>query len=147
MQGRLFGFDLSVFGSGMIVPFPSYFVLLFTGFLFATVMGAIWAKRVGQNPDVIVDLGLAMLLGGVAGARILHVLADGYFWDYVHLCTDPSKVEWKVTRAQCMSQYDGAWDVAKAVCRPREADCFAWARFYAGSGARRWAWRRRPSSW
>ena len=31
-----------------------------------------------------------MLLGGVAGARILHVLADGYFWDYVHLCTNPA---------------------------------------------------------
>ena len=53
MQARLFTF--------FDIPFPSYFTLLITGFIFATVMGAIWAKRVGQDPDVIVDLGLAML--------------------------------------------------------------------------------------
>ena len=71
MQGRLFTwFD---------IPFPSYFVLLLTGFVFATAAGAVWAKRIGQNPDVVVDLGIAMLLAGVAGARLLHVLADGYF--------------------------------------------------------------------
>ena len=67
MQGRLFSVDLSFFGGAYVIPAPSYFVLLLTGFLFATVMGAIWAKRVGQDPDVIVDLGLAMLLAGVAG--------------------------------------------------------------------------------
>ena len=78
---------LQLFGVG----FPSYFVLLLTGFLFATASGALWAKRIGRDPDVIVDLGLAMLLAGVVGSRILHVLADGYFWDYVHLCTDPGK--------------------------------------------------------
>ena len=121
MQGRLFTVDLSFFGSSYVIPAPSYFVLLLTGFLFATVMGAIWARRIGQDPDVIVDLGLAMLLAGVAGGRILHVLADGYFMDYVHLCTDPSKVDWHLDRAQCLSpDYSGIWD------------CFAWARFYAG---------------
>ena len=85
MRGELF----TLFGIG----FPSYFVLLLSGFLFATAAGVLWARRIGENPDVIVDLGLAMLLAGVAGARIMHVLADGYFWDYVHICTDPSKVE------------------------------------------------------
>ncbi|HYO95262.1 MAG TPA: prolipoprotein diacylglyceryl transferase family protein [Polyangiaceae bacterium] len=132
MHGRLFEFQLGIFGVDYTLPFPSYFVLLLTGFLFATVMGAIWAKRVGQNPDVIVDLGLAMLLAGVAGGRLLHVLVDGYFWDYVHLCTDPSKVAWPVTRQQCLNQYSGYWDMVANVCRPKEADCFAWARFYAG---------------
>ncbi|HEY8946638.1 MAG TPA: prolipoprotein diacylglyceryl transferase [Polyangiaceae bacterium] len=133
MHGRLFGFDLGWFGSDYTLPFPSYFVLLLTGFLFATILGAIWAKRVGQNPDIIVDLGLAMLLAGVAGGRLLHVFVDGYFWDYVHLCTDPSQVSWHITRAQCLSpQYDGIWDMAGNVCRPREADCLAWAKFYAG---------------
>lgn len=132
MQGRLFTIDLSLFGS-YVLPAPSYFVLLLTGFVFATLMGAIWAKRIGQDPDVIVDLGLAMLLAGVAGARILHVFADGYFWDYVHLCTDPSKVQWHLDRAQCLSpDYAGVWDTAAAVCKPKARDCFAWARFYAG---------------
>ena len=125
MQGRLF----TLFE----IPFPSYFVLLLTGFLFATIAGALWAKRVGQDPDVVVDLGLAMLLAGVVGARLLHVLADGYFMDYVHLCTDPSKVDWRITRDECLSpRYAGVWDAAKQVCHPTEVDCFAWAKFWAG---------------
>lgn len=115
------------------VGFPSYFVLLLSGFLFATALGAIWAKRIGLNPDVVVDLGLAMLLAGVAGGRILHVLVDGYFWDYVHLCTDPARVDWPLDRAECVSTaYDGVWDAAKGVCHPKRADCFAWAKFWAG---------------
>ncbi len=115
------------------VGFPSYFVLLVSGFLFATAMGALWARRIGQNPDVVVDLGIAMLLAGVAGARILHVLADGYFWDYVHLCTDPSQVDWPITKDECLSPaYGGVWDVARSACHPKGADCFAWAKFWAG---------------
>ncbi len=115
------------------IAFPSYFVLLLSGFLFATAVGAAWAKRVGQSADVIVDLGLAMLLAGVAGARVLHVLADGYFWDYVHLCTDPAQVNWPVERADCVSTaYGGVWDAARGLCHPKETDCFAWAKFWAG---------------
>lgn len=112
---------------------PSYFVLLITGFMFATALGVLWAKRIGRNPDVVVDLALGMLLAGVAGARILHVFVDGYFWDYVHLCTDPSLVDWQITKEACLSErYDGIWDAAKGVCHPKEADCFAWAYFWAG---------------
>ena len=115
------------------VGFPSYFVLLLTGFLFATACGALWAKRIGQDPDVIVDLGLAMLLAGVVGARILHVLADGYFWDYVHLCTDPGRVVWPLDKATCVSaDYGGIWDPVTQQCHPGAADCFAWAKFWAG---------------
>lgn len=115
------------------VGFPAYFVLLLSGFLFATAVGVLWARRIGLNPDVIVDLGLAMLLAGVAGSRILHVLADGYFWDYVHLCTDPARVDWPLDRAECLSTaYDGVWDAAKSVCHPKHTDCFAWAKFWAG---------------
>lgn len=115
------------------VGFPSYFVLLLTGFLFATAIGVLWARRIGQSPDVIVDLGLAMLLAGVAGGRVLHVLADGYFWDYVHLCTDPSKVNWSLDHATCVDPaYGGVWDDAMHTCHPKSADCFAWAKFWAG---------------
>jgi phosphatidylglycerol---prolipoprotein diacylglyceryl transferase len=128
-------------------PFPSYMVMLITGFLFATILGAAWAKRIGESPDVVVDLGLSMLIFGILGARLLHVLVDGYFWDYVHLCTDPSQVKWQISRAECESMSDpgalgallgelprplGNWDAAEKVCRPVESDCFAWARFWAG---------------
>jgi phosphatidylglycerol:prolipoprotein diacylglycerol transferase len=115
------------------IAFPSYFVLLISGFLFATAVGALWARRVGESADVVVDLGLAMLIAGVAGARVLHVIADGYFWDYVHLCTDPSKVIWRIDEADCLSSpYAGVWDAAGGVCHPKATDCFAWAKFWAG---------------
>ena len=117
------------------VAFPSYFVLLLTGFVFAGIAAAVVTRREGLDPDVMIDLNLAMLLGGVASARILHVLADGYFWDYVHLCTNPGAVDWKIPQAQCVDPkagYDGWWDVAKGVCHPKTSDCFAWARFWAG---------------
>jgi phosphatidylglycerol:prolipoprotein diacylglycerol transferase len=114
------------------IGLPAYFVLLLSGFLFATASGAIWARRIGQDPDVVVDLGLACLLMGVVGARLLHVFADGFFWDYVHLCTDPSQVDWHVEQAACMGRYHGVWDAAKAVCHPEGPDCFAWAKFWAG---------------
>jgi phosphatidylglycerol:prolipoprotein diacylglycerol transferase len=119
----------SAFDTGM----PSYFVLLLSGFIFATALGVLWARRIGLNPDVIVDLGLAMLLAGVAGSRILHVLADGRFWEYVHRCTDPSLVDFDLDRSECLSSvYDGVWDAAKNVCHPKTSDCFAWAKFWAG---------------
>ena len=70
---------------------------------------------------------------GVIGGRIFHVLFDGYFMDYVHLCTDPSLVDWQISRPECESdRYLGVWDAAKGVCHPKEADCFAWAKFWAG---------------
>jgi len=113
--------------------FPAYFVLLLSGFLFATALGVLWARRIGENPDVVVDLSLGMLIAGVAGSRILHVLADGYFWDYVHLCTDPKLVDWHLEKTECVSDlYRGVWDAEKGVCHPKETDCFAWAKFWAG---------------
>lgn len=113
------------------IGFPAYFVLLVSGFLFATATGVLWARRIGQNPDVIVDLGLAMLLAGVAGGRILHVIADGYFWDYVHLCTDPSKVDLPFGHDECLKRAEGVWDAATNLCHPQQ-DCFGWAKFWAG---------------
>jgi phosphatidylglycerol:prolipoprotein diacylglycerol transferase len=128
------------------IGFPAYFVLLLTGFLFATAAGAMWARRIGKDPDVIVDLGLACLLMGVVGGRLLHVFADGYFWDYVNLCVDPSKVDWHIEKAECVKELHGfldfagtgpthprgLWDDAKNVCHPPEANCFAWAQFWSG---------------
>lgn len=119
--------------SAFELGFPSYSMLLLSGFLFATTVGVLWARRIGENPDIIVDLGLSTLIAGVVGARILHVIADGHFWEYVHICTDPSLVDWKLTQAECASPtYAGVWDAAKAVCHPKEADCLAWAKFWNG---------------
>lgn len=116
-----------VFGESL----PAYFVMLMTGFAVAIGLGVVWAKRSQLDHDVIIDLGLVCLIWGVAGARILHVFVDGYFWDYVHLCTEPSIVEWPYPRGAC-EELGGAWDVAASVCRPAEGDCFAWAKFWQG---------------
>jgi phosphatidylglycerol:prolipoprotein diacylglycerol transferase len=124
MRSELFKiFDVSVYG---------YSVLLLTGFLFATASGAAWARRIGQDPDVIVDLGLAALLLGVIGGKLLHVIADGYFWDYVNLCVDPSKVDWKIDRGACIARgkEHAVWDAALGVCHPVAKDCLAWAKFW-----------------
>lgn len=132
-----------VFGTAV----PSYFALLIVGFLLATMLGVGWARRIRENPDVVVDLGLSMLVFGVLGARLLHVLADGYFWDYVHLCTNPAEVLWKVSKSECTrivrpdalgallgdeARALGLWDEVARGCRPAQADCFAWARFWSG---------------
>ena len=112
-------------------PLPAYFTMLVIGFGLATWLAARWAKRSGLDHDTMIDLGLFSLIWGVAGARILHVIADGYFWDYVHLCTDPAQVAWHITQAQC-TQVEGLWDAEVGVCRPAARDCFAWAAFWRG---------------
>jgi phosphatidylglycerol:prolipoprotein diacylglycerol transferase len=142
------------FGRVFGEPIPAYFTLLSTGFILATWLTARWAKRMALDPEVIVDLGLVAVLAGVAGARVLHVIADGYFWDYVHLCTDPSAVVWRTVadRGECLS-LRGAWDATRGVCHAAERDCFAWAEFWNGglayyggliaaSGAGLWLLRR-----
>ncbi len=123
MHSRLF----DLFGE----PVPAYFTMLMLGFSLATLVGSRWAKRSGFDHNTIIDLGLYSLIFGVGGARILHVIADGYFWDYVHLCTDPSKVGWQITQGECTS-VEGLWDAAASVCRPAARDCFAWAEFWNG---------------
>lgn len=112
------------------VSASAYFVLLLTGFLFATAAGTAWARRIGQDPDVVVDLGLASLLLGIIGGKLLHVIADGYFWDYVNLCRDPSLVDWKIEMRQCLARENAVWDAAKGVCHPTQTDCWAWAKFW-----------------
>lgn len=117
-------------------PVPSYFALLVAGFALVTWLAARWAKRQRLDHEVMIDLGLFSLIAGVAGARVLHVLADGYFWDYVHLCTDPSQVDWRVDRAYCRV-IEGVWDEARGVCKPAHGPwtldgCLAWAAFWRG---------------
>ena len=112
-------------------PVPAYFTLLLIGFAAATWLAARLAKRDGLNPDSFIDLGLFCVIFGVLGARLLHVFADGYFWDYVHLCTDPTKVAWEITAAQC-KEANGIWDAMRRTCQPSDRDCFAWAAFWRG---------------
>lgn len=112
-------------------PAPAYFTLLLVGFALATWIGAKLSKRMGLDYDTYIDLGLFSVIMGVIGARALHVIADGYFWDYVYWCIDPTKVEWQITQSQC-TQAEGIWNAAKQICEPAGRDCFAWAAFWRG---------------
>lgn len=124
---------IPTFGTVFGEPIPAYFAMLMAAFGACTWFAVRWARREGRDHDVLIDLALISLVTGVAGARIAHVLFDGYFWDYVHLCTDPAEVAWRITEAQCRSEWvQGIWDEAAGVCRPAEADCFAWAKFWQG---------------
>src|SRR5690348_2498836 len=121
------------FGRVFGEPIPAYFALLMLGFAVATWLAARIAKREGLDPDVMIDLGLVSVLAGVAGGRILHVFADGYFWDYVHLCTNPSSVVWHtVTSVAECKQLEGVWDGSEKLCHALQRDCFAWAAFWNG---------------
>ena len=114
------------------IAFPSYFVLFLSGFIFATTLGVLWARRIGEDPDVIVDLGaLDLLVGrrrGAAAARPRRRVFLG-LRPPLHR---PSKVDVRITLRDCLHDYGGVWDQARGVCHPQESDCFAWAKFWAG---------------
>ena len=140
-RGRALAVSFKTLHKGSIV-FPTlfeifgqtlsaYFSLLVFGFGIAIWLAQRQARRMNLDHNTMIDLGLFALVWGVIGGRILHVFADGYFWDYVHLCTDPGKVAWQITEARC-EQVEGLWDAANDVCHPRERDCFAWAAFWNG---------------
>jgi phosphatidylglycerol---prolipoprotein diacylglyceryl transferase len=75
-----------------LTTLPSYFTLLMVGITAAILLGHREALRRGLDGNAFLDLGLLMMAAGLIGARILHVLADGHFWEYVYLCTDPDKL-------------------------------------------------------
>lgn len=116
------------------ITLPAYFTMLTIGFILAIFLFRRWGKRGGIDHSALVDLGIWMVIWGIIGSRILHVFVDGHFWDYVNVCLDPSKVDWKVDKAECAA-LKGAWDAARGLCHPVEENCFAWADITAGGFA------------
>ncbi|MBN2494864.1 MAG: prolipoprotein diacylglyceryl transferase [Deltaproteobacteria bacterium] len=55
---------------------PSYWALLMIGYSAALYFAWREARRDGVDPNVLLDLGLLMLLVGIIGARLMHVLAE-----------------------------------------------------------------------
>jgi phosphatidylglycerol---prolipoprotein diacylglyceryl transferase len=113
-----FGFDIPLLGP---LNFPAYFTML--ALSFGVGMWATWreAPRLGMDRERVLDLTLWMVVFGVAGARVLHVIADGHFWEYVHLCTDNFKVA--ATEAKvgfCRQSAECGWSY---VCNPATNTC------------------------
>jgi phosphatidylglycerol:prolipoprotein diacylglycerol transferase len=69
--------------------FPSYLVLLAVGFVVAIAFARREEDRVGGDGDRIADLGLLMVVSGIAGARALSVLADGHLTEFWRACVNP----------------------------------------------------------
>jgi len=116
------GFDLSFLG--VDVRLPAYSTMLVVGFTLVVFLARRWAVRQGLEGGKMVDFGILMFLWGIVGSRLLHVIADGHFWDYVNVCVDPSKVSWRVDERECRA-LRGAWDAAASVCHPIEKNCLA----------------------
>jgi phosphatidylglycerol:prolipoprotein diacylglycerol transferase len=137
MKPVLFALKLPVFGE---VTFPAYFTLLTIGFALATWMTWRESKRIKLDPELIIDTNLWMVVWGIIGARVLHLVADGHFHEYVDLCVNPKAVKavdalvsYCTGDAQCYPEdtflgfkigFPYLCDLATHTCHPAR-DCFA----------------------
>ncbi|MCG8418483.1 MAG: prolipoprotein diacylglyceryl transferase [Proteobacteria bacterium] len=133
MRPIFFEFELPVLG---LVTFPAYMTMLMLGFLVAVFAARRQAERDGLPGQTIVDLGILMLVLGIAGARLLAVLTDGKLVDFVHLCTEPTLVEAVDSRVPycdadlpCDFHYVCEFDTH--TCHPPR-DCLAALKFWQG---------------
>lgn len=143
MRPVLFQLDLPLLGQ---VSFPSYLTLVMVGFLVAVIGARTAAGRAGLDGERIVDVAIFCLVLGLVGARLLAVLTDGKLMDFVHLCTDPARVDADDARVvfcasdrQCGFDYlcDPAAREAvvagkrRTMCHPPR-DCLAALKFWQG---------------
>ena len=133
MNPMLWDFTLPGLGK---VEFPAYMTMLIIGFALATWLSRREEDRSGRNGDRIVDLALVCVIFGLLGARLLSVLADGHFHDFVNLCTNPKLVpalDAKVGVCQSDAQcgFDYLCDQATQRCYPPR-DCLAPLKFWQG---------------
>jgi phosphatidylglycerol---prolipoprotein diacylglyceryl transferase len=133
MHPIFFDFTLPVLGE---VTFPAYSTMIAVGFLVAVWLARREADARGWAGEKMVDMALVALVAGVAGARLLAVLTDGKLMDFVHLCTDPTKVPAAdalvahcTADAQC--GYDFLCNLASNTCYPPR-DCLAALKFWNG---------------
>ncbi len=113
-----FGIDIPLLGP---LNFPSYFTLLSLSFAIGMWMTWREAPRLGMDRERVLDLNLYLVVWAIIGSRLLHVIADGHFGEYVNLCVDNFKVaatEAKV--ATCQASAECGWDY---VCNPATHTC------------------------
>lgn len=65
---------VNLFGHPVALRIYGYGLMLVLGFVCATYLARWRARRFGENPDVVVTLGLLSLVGGILGARLAFVI-------------------------------------------------------------------------
>ncbi len=130
MYPRLLDFSVDIKGMNG-VGLDSYFAMVAIGFIIGTYLIRRWATAKKIDPGLMTDFVIWMAVFGLLGSKILHVIADGHFWDYVHACTDPSLVDWPIDKAEC-NRLDGIWNAERSVCNPSKSNCWAWIDITSG---------------
>ncbi len=119
---------------------PSYFLMLTIGYLIVSFMAFREFDREGIPRNRGVDLVIVLFIAGIVGARLFSVVADGYFMDYVHLCTNPLLVQGEhlpggrlcISNDQCKAADKGELcDKSTGVCHPGR-DCLRAFKFWYG---------------
>lgn len=133
MRPVLFEFHAPLLG---MVSFPAYFTMLTIGFGLAMILTVRESRRLGMDHERILDTNLWMVVWGIIGARVLHLIADGHFHDYVNLCRDPMQVpaidalvSYCTSASQC--GYDYLCNQATHHCYPPR-DCLAALKVWRG---------------
>ena len=119
--------------------FPAYFTMLTLSFGLGMWMTWREAPRLGMDRERVLDLCLWGVVWAIIGSRVLHIIADGHFMEYVHLCTDPMSVaatEAKVavcnTSQECGFEY--VCNLATHTCHPPR-DCLRMVKVWQGGMA------------
>ena len=104
------------------VEIPAYFTLLTIGFGLAMILTVRESRRLGMDHERVLDTNLWMVVWGIIGARVLSVIADGHFHDYVNMCIDPTKVHaLDALTAYCRTAKECGWDY---LCNPATHSCY-----------------------
>lgn len=123
------------------LDFPAYFTMLTIGYLLAVMLA--WResfKTPGVDPNKLLDLSIILLIAGLVGARLLHVIADGSLDDYINLCLDPLKVKGRslpggqlcTSDEQCIAAQAGELcNTAVGTCH-QGRDCLRWIKVWYG---------------
>lgn len=121
---------------------PSYFTMLMLGFFIGALLARREAVRVGFDPVKVIDLSFAIVVASIVGARLAHILFDGFLMDYVWLCFGPEELAKSlpngdacINSAQCLSAQNQGYNIgANCVdgqCIPNR-DCLRPFMFWAG---------------
>jgi phosphatidylglycerol:prolipoprotein diacylglycerol transferase len=94
------------------------------------------SKKLGMDHERVLDTNLWMVVWGIIGARVLHLIADGHIHDYVNLCVNPqlvpaldARTSWCANAAMC--GYDYLCDAVTHKCYPPR-DCLAALKVWRG---------------